>query len=188
MRLGIVGLGRMGANMACRLLRGGHEVVGFDRDAAAVNAIVTDGAVGAHTPAEFIAALPPPRGVWLMVPDPVVDAAIASLSPQLIAGDVVIDGGNSNFHEGIRRAKALSPAGIDFVDVGTSGGVWGPRAWLLLDDRRSPRGVRSAHTDFRNAGARRRRGDCCRTRLRLLRAQRRRTLRQDGPQRDRVQA
>jgi 6-phosphogluconate dehydrogenase len=123
MQLGMIGLGRMGANMVRRLLKGGHQCVVFDRSADAVKELVKEKAVGATSLADFVKKLNKPRAVWLMVPAGVVDQSIADLSPQLEAGDVLIDGGNSYYVDDIRRAKELK--GIHYVDVGTSGGVWG---------------------------------------------------------------
>ncbi|HKU81757.1 MAG TPA: decarboxylating 6-phosphogluconate dehydrogenase [Candidatus Tumulicola sp.] len=125
MQLGMIGLGRMGANMVRRLMRDGHTCVVYDRNADAVAALAKDGAVGASSPQEFVQKLTAPRHVWLMVPAAVVDDSIAELSPLLAKGDALIDGGNSYYVDDIRRAKALQPAGIGYVDVGTSGGVWG---------------------------------------------------------------
>ena len=125
MQLGIVGLGRMGANMARRLLRGGHECIVYDRSEKAVAELAAEKAIGAASLAELTEALKKPRAVWLMVPAAVVDSAIADLLPHLERGDIVIDGGNSYYIDDIRRAKALAPKGIHYVDVGTSGGVWG---------------------------------------------------------------
>jgi len=125
MQLGMIGLGRMGANMVRRLLRGGHECVVHDRSPDAVQALVAEHAIGAATLAELVAALKPPRTVWLMVPAAVVDAAIGELAPLLAPGDAIIDGGNSYYIDDIRRAKSLAQQRIDYLDVGTSGGVWG---------------------------------------------------------------
>src|SRR5882757_1242548 len=125
MRIGMVGLGRMGANMVRRLIKGGHECVAYDNSADAVKAIVAQGAKGAKTLAELVEALPAPRVVWVMVPAGVVDSVLGQLRPLLKRGDVIIDGGNSNYHDDIRRAEELQPAGIHYVDVGTSGGVLG---------------------------------------------------------------
>src|ERR1700754_5131584 len=125
MRIGMVGLGRMGANMVRRLIKGGHECVAYDNSADAVKAIAAQGAKGAKTLAELVDGLSAPRVVWVMVPASVVDAVIAQLRPLLKKGDVIIDGGNSNYHDDIRRAEELQPAGIHYVDVGTSGGVLG---------------------------------------------------------------
>ena len=125
MRIGMVGLGRMGANMVRRLIRGGHECVAYDRSREAVQAVASEGAMAANSLAELAAALTPPRAVWIMVPAAIVDSVIAELRPRLKAGDVLIDGGNSHYQDDIRRAEALQPAGIHYVDAGTSGGVLG---------------------------------------------------------------
>ena len=125
MRIGMIGLGRMGANMVRRLIKGGHECVAFDNSADAVKAIAAQGARGATTLAQLVEALEAPRVLWIMVPAGVVDSVIAQLRPLLKKGDVIIDGGNSNYHDDIRRAEELQPAGIHYVDVGTSGGVLG---------------------------------------------------------------
>jgi 6-phosphogluconate dehydrogenase len=125
MQLGMIGLGRMGANMVRRLLRGGHECVVFDMSAQAVAELAKEKAVGTASLAEFVKALKKPRAVWLMVPAGVVDKSIADLLPHLESGDILIDGGNSYYIDDIRRAKELKPKGIHYVDVGTSGGVWG---------------------------------------------------------------
>jgi len=125
MQIGMVGLGRMGANMVRRLLRGGHECVVFDMSAKAVEELVQEKATGAATLADLVKRLHKPRAVWLMVPAGVVDQSIASLVPLLEAGDTIIDGGNSYYVDDIRRAQDLSEKGIHYVDVGTSGGVWG---------------------------------------------------------------
>jgi len=125
MQLGMIGLGRMGANMVRRLIKDGHQCVVFDRSADAVKDLVKDSAVGATSLADFVKKLNQPRAVWMMVPAAVVDKAIADLSPLLEAGDILIDGGNSYYVDDIRRAKELASKGIHYVDVGTSGGVWG---------------------------------------------------------------
>lgn len=125
MQLGMIGLGRMGSNMVRRLLRGGHPCVVFDRDKAAVSALAAEGAAGAASLEEFIGKLTPPRAVWLMVPAAVVDPVLAELAPRLQKGDIIIDGGNSYYIDDIRRGKELSARGVHYVDVGTSGGVWG---------------------------------------------------------------
>ncbi len=124
-QLGMIGLGRMGANMVRRLARADLQCVVHDRSADAVAALTAEGAIGAASAAELVAKLPAPRAVWLMVPAAVVDAAIAGLVPHLSAGDTIIDGGNSYYIDDIRRAKELAEHGIHYVDVGTSGGVWG---------------------------------------------------------------
>ena len=125
MRIGMVGLGRMGANMVRRLLRGGHECVAYDRSAEAVRAVAADGAIAANSLAELAKALTPPRAVWIMVPAALVDTVIAQLRPLLSSGDILIDGGNSHYQDDIRRAEELRPAGLHYVDAGTSGGVLG---------------------------------------------------------------
>jgi 6-phosphogluconate dehydrogenase len=125
MRIGMIGLGRMGANMVLRLLKGGHECVAYDPKAAAVEAVAADGAQAARSVAELVRLLPPPRAVWIMVPAAIVDSVIAQLRPLLAAGDTIIDGGNSNYRDDIRRADELKGAGIRYLDVGTSGGVLG---------------------------------------------------------------
>ena len=125
MQLGMIGLGRMGANMVRRLMNSGHHCVVYDRSADAVAALAKEGASGAGSLAELVAQLEKPRALWLMVPAAVVDASIAELLPLLEPGDALIDGGNSYYVDDIRRAKALAAQQIDYVDVGTSGGVWG---------------------------------------------------------------
>src|SRR5438094_4584032 len=125
MQIGMIGLGRMGANMARRLLKSGHQCVVFDRSPKAVQELVAENAVGSASLAEFVKKLTKPRAVWLMVPAAVVDKTIADLLPHLEADDTLIDGGNSYYIDDIRRAKELAPKGIHYVDVGTSGGVWG---------------------------------------------------------------
>jgi len=125
MQLGMIGLGRMGANMVRRLMRAGHTCVVYDRDANAVQAIAKDGATGAASLEEFVSKLAPPRAAWLMVPAAVVDSSVAELSPLMAKGDALIDGGNSYYIDDIRRASSLRSSGIDYLDVGTSGGVWG---------------------------------------------------------------
>jgi 6-phosphogluconate dehydrogenase len=133
MQLGMIGLGRMGSNMVRRLLRGGHECVAYDHQADAVRALTKDGAGGTTSLTDFVRSLRPPRAVWLMVPANVVDAVIADLKPLLAKGDIIIDGGNSHYHDDIRHAEALKQAGIHFVDVGTSGGVLGlERGFCLM--------------------------------------------------------
>src|SRR5580692_9119765 len=125
MQLGMIGLGRMGANMVRRLLRGGHDCVVFDMSPKAVEELVQEKAVGAVDLRDLVKKLETPRTVWLMVPAAVVDKTISSLVPLLGAGDTIIDGGNSYYIDDIRRAKDLVSKGIHYVDVGTSGGVWG---------------------------------------------------------------
>src|SRR5262247_3080203 len=125
MQLGIIGLGRMGANMARRLIRNGHKCVVYDRTPDAVSRLATEKAVPSTSIADLVKKLEKPRAVWLMVPAAVVDDTIADLLPQLDAGDIIIDGGNSYYIDDIRRAKELAPKRIHYIDVGTSGGVWG---------------------------------------------------------------
>jgi 6-phosphogluconate dehydrogenase len=133
MQLGMIGLGRMGGNMVRRLLRAGHACVVHDRAAAAVDALAGDGATGAHTLQDLVAALAAPRHICLMVPAAVVDDTIAALTPLLSPGDVVIDGGNSHYHDDIARAVRLKAHGLHYVDMGTSGGVWGlGRGYCLM--------------------------------------------------------
>ena len=126
MELGMIGLGKMGGFMTERLIRGGHRVVGFDRDPAVVQKLAENGAVRANSLDNIISQLKPPRAIWMMVPagDP-VDQTIAALVPHLAPGDTIIDGGNSYYKDSVRRAAALAPKKINFVDCGTSGGVWG---------------------------------------------------------------
>jgi 6-phosphogluconate dehydrogenase len=125
MQLGMIGLGRMGANMVSRLMKGGHQCVVFDRSSAAVAEAADKGAVGTASLAEFAGKLAKPRAVWLMVPVGAVEQTIAALLQHLDDGDILIDGGNSYYVDDIRRARELRPKGIHYVDVGTSGGVWG---------------------------------------------------------------
>jgi 6-phosphogluconate dehydrogenase len=125
MQLGMIGLGRMGANMVRRLLRGGHECVVFDVSPQAVQELTREKAIGASSLADLVKQLAKPRALWLMVPAAVVDETLAELLPSLEPGDVLIDGGNSYYVDDLRRAKQLAPKQIHYVDVGTSGGVWG---------------------------------------------------------------
>ena len=126
MEIAIIGLGRMGGNMALRLLRGGHTVIVHDRNPAAAEALKAEGALPATTLEEAVSLLAPPRHIWLMVPsgDPVTQT-IEALAPLLAKGDAIIDGGNSNYHDSVARAASLRERGLHFVDCGTSGGVWG---------------------------------------------------------------
>ena len=125
MQLGMVGLGRMGANMVRRLIRAGHECVVFDRTASVVNDMAKEGAVGSSSYPDMMKKMKAPRAIWLMVPAGVVDQTIAQILPNLEPGDILIDGGNSYYVDDIRRAKELASKKIHYVDVGTSGGVWG---------------------------------------------------------------
>ena len=125
MQLGMIGLGRMGANMVRRLLRGRHQCVVFNRSPKPVKELVQEGAAGSDSLADFAKQLAKPRAIWLMVPAAAVDQSITDLLPHLEDGDILIDGGNSYYLDDIRRAKELAPKKIHYVDVGTSGGVWG---------------------------------------------------------------
>ena len=133
MELGMVGLGRMGANMTTRLQRGGHHVVGYDPRADAVKAAEKDGATGASTLPDLVNKLTPPRSVWLMVPaGKVTEDIISQLYDLLAGGDTIIDGGNSNYKDSVRHAEFLKERGIQFIDVGTSGGIWGLKEGYAL--------------------------------------------------------
>ena len=133
MQLGMVGLGRMGANMTTRLLRGGHTLAVFDRNPDAVATAAADGALGAASLAELVGKLVAPRAVWVMVPSgDATESTIAALAAQLSAGDTIIDGGNSNYKDSMRRGVTLAGHGIAFVDAGTSGGVWGLKEGYAL--------------------------------------------------------
>jgi 6-phosphogluconate dehydrogenase len=133
MQVGMIGLGRMGADMVRRLMRGGHECVVFDRNAAQVEALVREGASGAPAVEEFVARLVKPRVVWLMVPAAAVDAMITTVGPLLEQGDILIDGGNSYYRDAVLRSGKLQARGILYLDVGTSGGVWGlERGYCLM--------------------------------------------------------
>ena len=125
MQLGMIGLGRMGGNMVRRLIAGGHECVVYDRGQKAVDELVKEKAKGSSSLAEFVSKLSKPRAVWLMVPAAVVDSSIDGLLAHLAPGDMLIDGGNSYYVDDVRRAHDLAAKGINYVDVGTSGGVWG---------------------------------------------------------------
>jgi 6-phosphogluconate dehydrogenase len=135
MQLGMIGLGRMGANMAQRLIRRGHTIVGYVRHAETVEALLKEGAIteGATSLPDLVSKLSTPRAIWLMVPAASVDATLETILPHLAPGDIVIDGGNSYYHDDIRRAAELKPRGIHYVDCGTSGGVWGlERGYCLM--------------------------------------------------------
>ena len=133
MELGMIGLGRMGTNMVRRLLRAGHRCVVYDLNPDAVEALVKEGAVGSTSLEDLARKLKVPRAIWMMVPAAVVDPTLKSLSPLLEIDDVVIDGGNSYYHDDIRRSAELKPKGIHYVDAGTSGGVWGSeRGYCLM--------------------------------------------------------
>src|SRR5256885_13480924 len=124
MQLGMIGLGRMGGNMVLRLIKGGHQCVVFDRSPKAVEDLTKEKAVGSSSLADMVKKLDKPRAMWLMVPAAVVDKSVADLVPLLEAGDIIIDGGNSYYIDDIRRAKELASKQINYVDVGTSGGIW----------------------------------------------------------------
>ena len=133
MQLGMIGLGRMGANMVLRLIRAGHQCVVYDRDASSVACLVQEGAEGASDLKDFCRRLSTPRNIWIMVPAAAVDRVIDDLVPHLTAGDIIVDGGNSNYRNDIAHTARLAPAGIHFVDCGTSGGVWGlDRGYCLM--------------------------------------------------------
>ena len=169
MQLAMIGLGRMGANMVRRLIKGGHQCVVFDMSPKAVEELARDKAVGASSLTDLVRKLQKPRAVWLMVPAAVVDKAIADLVPHLESGDILIDGGNSYYVDDIRRAKELASKGINYVDVGTSGGVWGlergycmmiggPEAAVSISIRSSRRwppvrGTSRVHPDARRSAA-----------------------------------
>jgi 6-phosphogluconate dehydrogenase len=133
MQIGMIGLGRMGGNMVRRLMRGGHTCVAYDRASQAVETLVEEGATGASSAADLVRRLQPPRAVCLMVPAAVVQATLDDLVPLLSPNDVVVDGGNSHYHDDIARARRLADAGLHFVDMGTSGGIWGlERGYCLM--------------------------------------------------------
>jgi 6-phosphogluconate dehydrogenase len=148
MQIGMIGLGRMGANMVRRLLRAGVECVVYDVSPGAAAALAKEGAVAAASLADLAAKLAPPRAVWMMVPAAVVDRTVAELAPLLAAGDTVVDGGNSYYVDDIRRAKELAPKGIHYLDVGTSGGVWGLERGYCLMIGGEPEAVRRLEPVF----------------------------------------
>jgi len=174
MQLGMIGLGRMGANIVRRLMRNGHECVVFDNNQVAVNDLAHQGATGANSLENFVRGLSKPRAIWLMVPAAVVDSLLEKLTALLEAGDVLIDGGNSYYIDDIRRAKALETHGIQYLDVGTSGGVWGLERGYCLAVRgrwcsgstrslkrwRPDAGRYRARRDARRPAARRKRAIC----------------------------
>jgi 6-phosphogluconate dehydrogenase len=150
MQLAMIGLGRMGGNMTERLLRGGHQVVVYDRSPDPVKASAALGATAAADLGDLVAKLAPPRAIWIMVPaGKPVDDTIEALAPSLGRGDVLIDGGNSNFHDTIRRGRALQERGLEFVDCGTSGGVWGLENGYCLMVGGSSEAVRRCEPIFR---------------------------------------
>jgi 6-phosphogluconate dehydrogenase len=125
MQLGMIGLGRMGANIVRRLMRRGHACVAYDVNAGAVDTLVAEGATGAASLADLVAKLQAPRAIWMMVPAAIVQSTVDALLPHLVAGDILIDGGNSDYRDDLRRSKDLAARNVRYVDVGTSGGVWG---------------------------------------------------------------
>ena len=133
MQLGMIGLGRMGGSMVRRLLRGGHTCVVFDSQPAAMAPLANEGATATNSLEEFVRTLETPRVVWLMVPAAVVDTTLRNLSPHLHSGDIVVDGGNSHYVDDLRRAGELEASGVNYLDVGVSGGVWGiDRGYCLM--------------------------------------------------------
>src|SRR2546430_2538858 len=134
MQIGMIGLGRMGANMARRLMKGGHECVVYDRNAETVDALAKDSAVGARSLEEVVEKLNTPRAVWIMLPSGApTEETVVALSKLLAAGDAIIDGGNSFYKDDVRRSALLEPSGIHYLDVGTSGGIWGlERGYCML--------------------------------------------------------
>jgi 6-phosphogluconate dehydrogenase len=133
MQLGMIGLGRMGANMVRRPLRGGHKCVVYDRSDANVKQLASEGATGASSLDDFVKRLRAPRTVWLMIPAAAVDSSLEDLAARLQKGDIIVDGGNSHYVDDIGRSKELAPRGLHYLDVGTSGGVWGlERGYCLM--------------------------------------------------------
>ena len=181
MELGLIGLGKMGFNMAARLRQGGHTVVGFDFNADAVKKLTSDGSKGVNSLEDLVKNLKAPRAIWMMVPsgDP-VDETIAKLEPFMEKGDIFIDGGNSNYKDSQRRAKAEEAKGFQFVDCGTSGGVWGLKEGYSMMVGGDEGGGRLSAADLRDAGAGK--GSGLGTRGAVGRG----TLREDGAQRHRV--
>ena len=148
MQLGIIGLGRMGANIARRLMRAGHQCVVYDVSGEAVDLLAAEGADGAKTLEAFILRLSKPRAIWIMVPDTAVEATLDALAPLLSADDVVIDGGNSHYTDDVRRASELATHGIHYIDAGTSGGVWGLKEGYCLTIGGEEAGVKKLQPIF----------------------------------------
>ena len=196
MELGMIGLGRMGANMVERLMKAGHSCVVYDSHADAVQQSVAKGAKGTTVLTDFVKTLSKPRAVWLMLPAAAVDPVLHSLVPLLEPGDIVIEGGNSYYHDDIRRAGELKPQGSALRRCRRQRRRMGTGARLLPHDRRRGRDREASRSDLPLAGARRRggaahagrdrRAEPGRTRLSALRTERRRPLRQDGAQRHRI--
>ena len=196
MQIGMIGLGRMGANMVRRLLRGGHQCVVFDKNEDSVKDLAKEGAIGATSLEDFVAKLKPPRAAWLMVPAAAVDDTLHGLGAQMQKGDIIVDGGNSYYIDDIRRAKELKPRGVHYLDVGTSGGVWGFERGFCLMIGGEAEPVRRLDPIFKTLAPGR--GDISRTPGRdksagtaeegylVLWAFRRRPFRQDGSQRHRI--
>src|SRR6266498_1218249 len=149
MQLAMIGLGRMGGNMVRRLVQGGHELIAYDQSDDAVKSHVGTGARGAKELADVVQQLTPPRVGWIMVPAEAVEGTIEQLVPHLSRGDIVIDGGNSNFRDSLRRGDALKGNGIEFVDVGTSGGIWGLTLGYCLMIGASPAAFQHCEPIFR---------------------------------------
>ncbi|MGH7680949.1 MAG: NAD(P)-binding domain-containing protein, partial [Candidatus Eiseniibacteriota bacterium] len=141
MQVGMIGLGRMGGNMVRRLTGAGHDCVVFDRSPEAVAALAKEGAAGATSLDDFVKRLAPPRVVWMMIPAALVDEVVGALAGRLASGDIIVDGGNSYYVDDIQRSKDLASRGIDFVDVGTSGGLWGLERGYCLMVGGAPRAV-----------------------------------------------
>ena len=191
MQIGMIGLGRMGANMAIRLMKAGHECVVYDSHPEPVQALVKQGARGSTSLPAFVKSLSKPRALWLMVPAAAVDAVLTSLTPLLEPGDILIDGGNSYYHDDIRRAAELKQTGLHYVDVGVSGGVWGLERGYCQMIGGEPAIVQHLDPIFRALapgvadgaayGWGDRRANSGRAGLSVLRAERRRSFRQDGP-------
>ncbi len=198
MQLGMIGLGRMGANIVRRLMRDGHECVVYDTDPAVVAQLEQEGAVGASSLAQLVQTLEAPRAAWIMVPAGITGRIVDELAGLMERGDIVIDGGNSYYRDDVDRAAALAPRGIEYVDVGTSGGVFGlERGYCLMIggeqhvfEHLEPLFRTIAPGSRRGAADAGRRGRPLAGRAGLppLRPGRRRPLREDGPQRDRVRA
>jgi 6-phosphogluconate dehydrogenase len=184
MQLGMIGLGRMGANMVRRLMRGGHQCVVWDQDRANVEKLAGEGARGAATLEDFLKALQPPRAVWMMIPAAAVDGTLAEVSSRMERGDIVIDGGNSYYIDDIRRAKEMDAKGLHYVDVGTSGGVWGLERGFCQMIGGQTEIVQHLDAIFKTLAPGR--GNADRRGLFALRPFRRGTLRQNGSQRNRV--
>ena len=153
MQLAMIGLGRMGGNMVQRLAQGGHELIVYDSSADAVKPHVAKGAKGANDLADVVRQLTPRRIVWIMVPAGAVESTIKQLVPHLSRGDILIDGGNSNFRDSLRRAEALQTKGIEFVDAGVSGGIWGLEAGYCLMVGASPAAFQHCEPIFRSLAA-----------------------------------